>query len=378
VKSLDVLDRDNFTHQVCCISGGGVYEDKLRSSGIPYWIMNRRFRFDPTVITKMASLMRRERIDVVHTLNFTANAWGRGAAVLAGVPRLIAHERGTAWSENGPMRWVDRSLYPFTHLWLANSRASKIVLTQHVGIPEDRIRVVHNGLSEASGGVAEGPSLRERLGIEPEAPLIGSVGRLDTPKGHMFLLRALPIVWQTIPDVHVVLIGDGPLRGFLEAEAGRIGRLGEGGVHFPGFLPDAVNLMPEMDLLVHPSIRESLGNVFIEAGLSRLPVVASNVDGCPEVVVDGETGVLVDCTIPVRHVDIPGAAPLPAVVVDGKTLTLRPPLGLNPETLAEAIIKLLHDPQLRRRMGEQARERALRLFSMERYVRNLESAYRGD
>jgi glycosyltransferase involved in cell wall biosynthesis len=154
--------------------------------------------------------------------------------------------------------------------------------------------------------------------------------------------------------------------------------LGEGKIHFPGFLPDAVNLMPEMDLLVHPSIRESLGNVFIEAGLSRLPVVASNVDGCPEVVVDGETGVLVDCTIPVGHVDAPGAAPLPAVVVDGKTLTLRPPLGLNPEALAEAISKLLHDPQLRRRMGEKARERALRLFSLERYVRNLESAYRGD
>lgn len=378
VKSLAVLDRKDFAHQVCCISGGGVYEDELRSSGIPYWILNRHFRFDPTVISQMAFLMRRERIDVVHTLNFTSNAWGRVAAILAGVPRLIAHERGTAWSENAVMRCLDRSLYPFTHLWLANSRASKIVLTQHVGIPDDRIRIVHNGLSETSGCIAGGPSLRERLGIKPSVPLIGSVGRLDTPKGHVFLLRAMPIVWKTIPEARIVLIGDGPLRGYLEAEALRLGLMGEGKVYFLGFLPNAVNLMPEMDLLVQPSIRESLGNVFIEAGLSYLPVVASNVDGCPEIVVDGETGVLVDCTEPVDSVDDPRAAPLPTIVVDGKTLVLRPPLGPSPEDLAEAIIGLLRDPQRRHRMGEQARERVKRLFSLERYVQNLESAYRGD
>jgi glycosyltransferase involved in cell wall biosynthesis len=378
LKSLDVLDRKNFTHQVCCISGGGIYENELRSSGIACWTMNRRFRFDPTVVFQMASLMRRERIDVVHTLNFTANAWGRVAAILAGVPRLIAHERGTAWSENGPMRWVDRSLYPFTHLWLANSRASKIVLTQHVGIPEDRIRVVYNGLSETSGSNADRTSLRQRLGIGPGVPLIGCVGRLDTPKGHTFLLRAMPGVWRKIPEARVVFIGDGPLRGFLDTEAQRLDHMKNRNLHFLGFVPNAFDLMPDMDLLVQPSIRESLGNVFIEAGLSRLPVVASNVDGCPEVVVEGTTGILVDCTIPVEYVDAPGAAPLPAVAVDGRTLALRPPLGPDPEALAEAIIGLLLDPHLRRRMGEQARERALRLFSLETYVRNLESAYRGD
>jgi glycosyltransferase involved in cell wall biosynthesis len=188
----------------------------------------------------------------------------------------------------------------------------------------------------------------------------------------------MPVVWQRIPEAHLALIGVGPLRGFLETERQQLGHKGEENIHFLGFLPDAVDLMPDMDLLVQPSIRESLGNVFIEAGLSRLPVVASNVDGCPEVVVDGKTGLLVDCTIPVEHVDVPGAAPSPAIVVDGKTLALRPPLGPDPEALAEAMIRLLRDPHLRGQMGEQARERVLELFSIERYARNLERAYRGD
>jgi glycosyltransferase involved in cell wall biosynthesis len=137
--------------------------------------------------------------------------------------------------------------------------------------------------------------------------------------------------------------------------------------------------MSEMDLLVHPAIRESLGNVLIEAGLARVPVIASNVDGIPEVVVNGETGLLIDCTLPAEHsIRAPGASPLPKVVVDGRTRRLRPPLGPRPEELADAIVRLLRDSQLRRQMGKQARERMKRLFSIDRYARDLESAYRGD
>jgi glycosyltransferase involved in cell wall biosynthesis len=354
-----------------------MYEDELRLQEIPYWVIKRRVRFDPTVIFQMAHLMHRERIDVVHTLNFTANAWGRVAAKLARVPRIIAHERGTAWTETTSMRWVDRSLYGYTDLLLANSEASQIILTQHIGLPADRIRIVYNGLPEPTVSRAA-ESLRDRLGIEPGVPLVGTVGRLDTPKGLFFLLRAIPFVWQSLPTTCFVLIGDGPLRSRLEAEARRSGLLDEGRVRFVGFSPHAGAFMPEMDLLVHPAIHESLGNVLIEAGLARLPVVASNVDGCPEVVVDGKTGVLVDCTQPVEYVAVPGASSLPAVVVDGRTRTLRPPLGPRDEDLAEAMVSLLRNPRLRRQMGERARERVERLFGLDRYVRDLENVYRGE
>jgi glycosyltransferase involved in cell wall biosynthesis len=378
VKSLTVLNRTDFTHQVCCISGGGVYEEELRSLEVPCWVLKRRARFDPTVILQMVRLMRRAHIDVVHTLNFTANAWGRLAAKLAGVPRVIAHERGTAWTESAVMRQVDKSLYRFTDLWLANSEAAAVMLKEHVRVPAGRIRVVYNGLPEPSAIHSGGSLLRERLGIDPRVPLVGAVGRLVFGKGHLFLLRAIPFVWQAVPETHFALIGDGPLRSYLEAEAHRLGLLTEGKVHFLGFLLDAANLMQEMDLLVHPAIYESLGNVLIEAGLARLPVVASEVDGCSEVVVHGETGLLVDCVLPVGCVRVPGASPLPNVVVDGRTQALRPPLAPHPEALAEAMVRLLQNPQVRYQMGRQARDRARRVFSVERYARDLERAYRGD
>ena len=377
VKSLEVLDRDIFAHSVCCVSSGGIYEKELRALGVPYWIMKRHMRFDLTVIFQMAQLMRHERIDVVHTLGFTANAWGRVAAKLARVPRIIAHERGTAWTEGPFMRIVDRVLYHFTDLLLANSEAARIVLTQHIGLPPDRIRVVYNGMPKPNS-IHHGPSLRQILGISSRVPLVGTVGRLDTPKGHIFLLQAIPHVWQSVPEAHFALIGDGPLRGYLEGEAQRLGLLDDGRVQFLGFLPNAPNLMQEMDLLAHPAIREPLGNVLIEASLAHLPVVATNVDGIPEVVVDGETGLLVECTVPVEYVPTPGAAPSPAVVVDGHTRALRPPLGPDPKAFATAIVELLSNPKRRHQMGKRGYERAQRSFGLKRYARDLELAYRGE
>jgi glycosyltransferase involved in cell wall biosynthesis len=322
----------------------------------------------------MAGLMRREQVDIVHTQGFTANAWGRVAARLAGVPRIIAHEHGTAWTETAAMRLVDRLLYRIADLLLANSEAARTVLTQHVQLPGDRIRVVHNGIPEPPVEACGSP-LREMLGIGPEVPVVGTVGRLDTPKGHVFLLRAIPYVWRKAPEVCFVLVGDGPLRSHLEQEAHRLGIWPDTRVRFLGFRLDAPALMREMSLMAHPAIREPLGNVLIEAGLACLPVVATRVDGIPEVVVDGETGLLVDCTVPAEYVPAPGAAPLPSFVVDGHSGKLRPPLGPDPRRFAAAIVALLNDRPRCATLGENAYQRARQFFNLERYVRELERAY---
>jgi glycosyltransferase involved in cell wall biosynthesis len=376
VKSLAVFDRTICRHMLCSISGGGVYEGEVKNLDIPYWVMNRRARFDISVVIQIARLMQRERVDVVHTSNFTANAWGRLAAKIAGVPRIIAHERGTAWTESPAMKLVDRIFYRFTDLLLTNSQAAKTVLMDYIRLPEDRIRVIYNGLPSPREISGKTKTLRTRIEINPKTLLIGTVGRMDTPKGHCFLLNAIPRVWEQVPDAHFVLIGDGPLRGYLQELAHRLGLSNSGKFHLLGFTPNAPDLLKELDVLAHPSIRESLGNVLIEASLSGIPAVASSVDGCSEVVVNGQTGILVKCTEPVNYIDADGASPLPKVVVDGQTRQLRAPLGPNPKDLASGIVQLLQDPHLREQMGTQARARAEQLFNIQRYVRDLENAYR--
>ena len=375
VKALAAFDKDKFTQQVCCITRGGIYEEELKRNHIPYTIILRRGRYDFTIIRQMSSLLRREKIDIVHSYNFTANAWGRLAARLTGVRRIIAHERGTAWTENRIMRQVDRLLYPVTQVLLANSEASRIMLTQKIRLPADRIRVVHNGIPLPATRTASQASLRSLAGIGPDVPLAGTVGRLDTPKGHLFLLKAIPLVWQQVPEAHFVLIGSGPLLSYLETEARRLDLFARGCFKMLGFLPDPSDRFPELDLLVHPSIRESLGNVLIEASLAGLPVVASSVDGIPEVIVHEKTGLLVEGSQPVTYVPTPGASPLPEVVVDGITRRLRPPLGPDPADLSRAIVQLLRDPARRAEMGSQGRSRAAQQFSLEQYIRSVEAIY---
>lgn len=375
VESLAAFDQEKCRHFVCCVTAGGVYEERLQALNIPYWIMERRCRFDPTILWQMARLMRQQQIDVVHGLNFTGNLWGRLAAKLARVPRIIAHERGTGWTENKLMRFVDRRLAVMTDVWLANSQAARQILIQHVGVPPGKIQVIYNGVPQPA--VENAPSLRHKLGLSAALPLVGTIGRLDTPKGHQFLLRAIPLVWQTLPDVHFVIIGDGPLAGFLQQQAEKLGLLSAGKLHFLGFQQDAPSLMAELDLLVNPSIREPFGNALVEAGYARLPVVAVGVDGAAEVVVAGETGILLPPVVPVDFVAVPGASPLPDFVVDGRTRQLIPPRGPDPAALADAIITLLQDPARRQAMGDAAFRRAQSQFSIERFVRQLESVYMG-
>lgn len=376
-KSLGQMDRTSLRHHVCCITTGGVYQTEIEALGVPVSIMTRRHRFAPDMIGQIAHLMRTQQIDVVHTLNFTANAWGRVAAVVARVPRIIAHERGTAWTDNRVMRLVNRALYPFTSVMLANSQAAEVMLRAHIGLPASRIKVIYNGLPIPQA-MKPTVNLRQTLGISESTPLIGTIGRLDTPKGLFFLLQALPYIWQEIPDAHVAIIGTGPLDDALRQSAAQLGLLETKRLHFMGYVPDAATTLLQMDVLLHPAIRESFGNVLVEAGFAAVPVVACQVDGVAEVIVDNETGLLVDCTEPVAFVSAVGASPLPQVVVDGRSRTLRPPLGPRPQLLASHTVTLLRDPALRRRLGEKAKERVTSLFTLDRYVQEIEAVYRHD
>jgi len=370
VQALAEFEHAHFNHYVCCVTAGGVYEQQLQALDIPYRIMTRRARFDPTAISQIATLMREWRIDVVHTRNFTANAWGRIAAKLSGVKRIIAHERGTAWTENTLMRWVDRRLYGFTDILLANSLAAQLVLTQHVRVPSKRIRVVHNGVPLPSTTQQHTGCLRTTLSLDVDTPLIGTVGRLDTPKGLPFLVKTIPLVLQQRPEAHFVIIGDGPLRPYLTETLADYDH-----VHLLGFRADAPDLMQDFDLLLHPAIRESLGNVLIEAGLAGIPAVATTVDGIPEVILDGDTGLLVPGTKTVDFIPAAGASPLPAFIVDGVTGQLRPPRGPAPEHLATAVVTLLDDPERRIEMGLQAQQRMRAHFTLARYVQEVSAFY---
>jgi glycosyltransferase involved in cell wall biosynthesis len=289
--------------------------------------VNRLFRADGAL--RLARLLR--GADVAHThLLAAGNVLARGAARLAGVPAL-AHlhiENHFRPATELVLRRADNATASLCARLVAVSEDTRRAYERQ-GYPPGRIEVVYNGVEPPA---ATNGSLRAEAGLTPDAPLVAELGRLCDVKGQRELIRAL----TSLPDARLVLIGTdlergGAFQDELEREAERLGVRDR--VHFTGHREDARALLAEADVVALPSWTEGLPLAALEAMAQGRPVVATPVGGTPEVVVDGETGLLVP---PRDH-----------------------------EALAGAIGRLLADPKLRGRMGEAGRRRAEERFSLD-------------
>lgn len=295
---------------------------------------------------RLARFMRAVRPDVVNAHLFRATAVAAPLARLHGARVVETYHGREAW-RRGPIRGSfapDRAVCRLVDRVIAVSQAAADFLVRGKGYPAAKVTVIPNGrdLSRFTPG-AHRETVRKELGVGGETPLVGVVGRLDAQKGHTYLLRAWPAVRAEFPDARLLLIGDGALREPLAAEAQALGIADS--VVFTGFRADVPRLFDALDVATLPSLYEGMPLTAIEASAMACPLVATAVDGTPEVVIDGATGRLV------------------------------PPR--DPPALASAIAELLRDPVRSRALGAAARARALGHFSLERHVAATAGVYRG-
>ena len=335
------LDRGRFLPAVCCLTRGGPLEAPLREAGVRVWVLHKGGRWDLGIVPRLREVIREWRPDIVHTWLPTANTLGRLAALLCGVNTLIASERAADAWKGWARRLADRVLGRRSRLILTNAEAVKRFLIERIGLAEARIRVIRNGLDlvEFDALAARGPTAP--LPDSGPGPLLGTVGRLEPQKGMTFLVAAMGELKRSGVSARLWIVGDGPDRGDLERQAEAWGV--RDSVAFLGRRDDVPALMRRFDVFVLPSLWEGLPNVALEAQAASRPVVATTVDGTPEAVGDGETGLLV------------------------------PPR--EPAAMATAIAALLADPGRRESMGAAGRERVARMFGMERMVAETEHAY---
>ena len=214
------------------------------------------------------------------------------------------------------------------------------------GAPPEKIHTIPYGLDfqrlTPHIQKATRQAMRQQIGLDAEAVVVGMVCRLVEQKGLSYGLQALARVLPQFPDACCVIAGEGPLRAELEAEAKALGL--RDCVHFLGWRDDVADLMTALDLLLVPSLWEGFGLVILEAMARQLPVIASAVSAIPEIIVQGETGLLV----PPRDV----------------------------EGLAEALAMLLADRPLRRYLGQNGEDRLEAQFSARRMVDDTVTLYR--
>ena len=338
-------------------------------AGIPTFEPNRRIRYDPSALYQAISWMRNAGVNLVHTHNAYTSVWGTMAAWFAGRPKLVFGEHGSAWWVRSPRSWFYGLALRRANLVVANSKASAKMLMMRFGARPEIIRVIYNAVPPLPS--VKRTEIRSKLGISSNQFLIGSVGRLDMPKYFRTFIEAAKVVSAHNHLARFIIIGGGPLE---EEHRSLIGEMGLQEKFFlTGWREDARELIQAFDLFVSTSVRESFGNSLVEASLASLPIIAPRVDGIPEVIVHGETGILLDPKVPPIYPKSVHATPHSKyVVIDGK---LSPPLALNSRELAEEILDLSDNKEKRSKLGAVARRRAEKLYSMERYRDELETTY---
>ncbi|MEE2642071.1 MAG: glycosyltransferase [Planctomycetota bacterium] len=285
------MNRDRFETHVCLLTDSGPYRETLEEVGIPIHEIGKRRKLDFAAYYRLKKLIRKIQPDLVHTWIFAANSYGRYAALNAGVKKIIAGERSVdPWK-----RWhelaIDRYLAKRTSGLVTNSRGVVEYYATH-GIDADRFTVIPNGIDLPDQQPVEEMRqvLLQALGLPEQTKLVGSVGRLWPQKRIKDLIWAADLIKCSRDDVHVLIIGDGPLRSNLENFQRQVKI--EDRVHFLGERPDAREIISCLDCFWLASDYEGQSNAVMEAMAAGVPVVASDIPGNRDLVVDGSTGFL--------------------------------------------------------------------------------------
>lgn len=296
------LDPENFEVAVAS-EGPGPLAEEIRRAGLKYIPLSRCSRLSFRAVTEIAAILKAENADILHTHGGYAGLYGRLAArrsrtsvvvhTLHGIHYLHFRNPVLRLASIRQERFLSRTTDALVLVCESDmARAKK----NRLAAP-DKLTVIRNGLDLASvpdgreAPDAAGSGSGRELGWEPGGPVVGTVARLHRQKGVIHLLRAAPRILEAVPGARIVVVGDGPLGRELRQRASALG-LG-GRLIFVGEREDARSLMSRFDVFVLPSLWEGLPFVLVEAAALARPIVATAVDGVPEVIDDGKTGVLV-------------------------------------------------------------------------------------
>ena len=317
----------------------GVFENHKNSNselakvastlGLKVQLFPCRWRFDLKTILLIRDFIYHEQINIVHSHGYKGNFYA--LIVTRGkIPWVITNHNWTQATFN-------LKVYALLDLLLIRF-AKKVVTVSDViavklrkcGVSSQKIIVIDNGIDlQRFSSQRRNNLLKEYLGIEKESKVIGTIARLTKEKGHIYLIEAAKNIVSVFPSTKFLIVGDGSERDRLEKRVMQLGLKDK--VIFTGQRKDIIDILSILDIFVLPSITEGLPIALLEASALRLPVVATSVGAVPKVIIDRETGLLIE----------PG----------------------RPEQLIRAISQLLSNQERARQFGNQAYRKVEKEFS---------------
>jgi glycosyltransferase involved in cell wall biosynthesis len=356
LRLLESLDHQRYTPSVACLyNGDGLTARQIRALGVPVFDLGLSAKWRLDGLWRLRGLLSQIRPQILHTWLFhavlagrltsqiAAGMPGRKASDLGSRPALVSSRRSVSLGGAG-RELLNRLTCGLDSRVIALSEAARQAEIAGTRVNPDKVITIYNGIDIRPFQAVPAevrPSLRRSLGIPGEALVIGFTGRLNPVKGLLELLDVLPGLFDGYPQIWLLLVGDGELRADLETRARQLSIAGR--VRFTGARQDIPELLSAMDIFVLPSRWEGFSNSVMEAMAGGLPVAAIAVGGIPELVIDGETGLLA-------------------------------PPGEYPQ-LANLLSRLITDPALRKRLGQAGQRRIAAHFTLEQNVRQTCQVY---
>lgn len=272
--------------------------------------------------------------------------------------KIIFHERGSAWNSDSSNNRYFLKNAEISEMIISNSNATRHFLNLKFNIPLDKISVIYNGIDFKNNKSSSKFSKKFSVGY---------LGRFETQKGLPSLISATKL----LPKMNFYFGGYGPWDAFLKEHS-----IDQKNIFVVGKIKDSFSFLSKIDILIVPSIREPFGNVIVEAGLCNKAVIASNVDGIPEIINSKEVGYLITPSEDINYNLKPlGSLNYPEKVYYPDLNKLGKPKQLDPKSLAKTIQKLSKNKVLRDKIGNSLKKRVIHLFSVENYFKNLEQFY---
>lgn len=336
------LDANLFRPVICCIREKGEIGDEIERSGFKVISLGRFSKsWDFRIVKDLFDIIRKEKIDLIHTHLYHANMYGRVAALMSKIPAVIT-EHNVYRKYKFKRRAINWILSKKTAKIIAVSEMVRKYVISRDHLEPSKVQLVHNGIDmkQVVSGLSKSAA-RKRIGIPTDRFLIGSVARLTEQKGHIYLIKAANSIKDDIPGLKILIAGSGPLESQIKHMVSN--EKLEKFFLFLGARRDIPEILRALDVFVMPSLWEGFPMALLEAMSCSLPVVTTPVGGIPEVITNGVNGLIIT-----PQDDI---------------------------SLTNAIFELYNNDGLRRMLGEKAQETVSEKFSALTMVRKLESVY---
>lgn len=339
------LDKKSF-YPIVGLLNDGWLNQQLIKHGIETIIIKNKYPYDPFYLWQLIKIIKKRKIDIIHSHEFMMNVYGTIVALLTNRPNIATiHGKNYFW-EKLRRRIAYRAMGYFATKMVAVSEDLKKFIVDKVGIDTKKISIIYNGIDvERFNNNQSTPDkirLKKELGLNSNI-VIGTIGNPYPVKGHIYLIKAASKVAKVYPDAVFFIIGKQTK--YMDELKREVSKLNlENNVKFLGFREDIPELLAIMDVFVLSSIEETFSIATIEAMAAKKPVVATKSGGPEEIIIDGKTGFLV------------------------------PPM--DSEVLAEKILTLLRNKELAKKLGQSGSEWVNQKFTVRSMIKNYQRLYK--